>query len=68
MGAVWNVEDNPNQVPDDNFVAALGLGLLWQPTEGLNLRLDYAPPLIDLDDRGDNIQDDGLHFSLNYFF
>ena len=68
MGAVWNVEDNPNQVPDDNFVAALGLGLLWQPAEGLNLRLDYAPPLIDLDDRGDNIQDDGLHFSLNYFF
>ncbi|MDJ0535255.1 MAG: ShlB/FhaC/HecB family hemolysin secretion/activation protein [Xenococcaceae cyanobacterium MO_207.B15] len=68
MGAVWNVENNPNQVPDDNFVAALGLGLLWQPVEGLNLRLDYAPPLIDLDDRGDNVQDDGLHFSVNYSF
>ena len=68
MGAVWNVENNPNQVPDDDFIAALGLGLLWQPTEGLNLRLDYAPPLVDLDDAGDNIQDDGLHFSVNYSF
>ncbi|MGK7893692.1 MAG: ShlB/FhaC/HecB family hemolysin secretion/activation protein [Xenococcus sp. (in: cyanobacteria)] len=68
MGVVWNKDDNPNQVPDDNVIAALGLGLLWQPIEGLNLRLDYAPPLIDLDDRGDNIQDDGLHFSANYSF
>ena len=68
MGVVWNVDNNPNKVPDDNFVVALGLGLLWQPVNGLNLRIDYAPPLIDLDDRGDNIQDDGLHFSINYLF
>lgn len=66
MGAVWNVENNPNKVPRDNFIAAFGLGLLWQPTESLNLRLDYAPPLIDLGDRGDNIQDDGLHFNVNF--
>ena len=68
LGAVWNVANNPNQVPDQNFIAALGLGLLWQPVEGLNLRVDYAPPLIDLDDRGNNVQDDGLHFSVNYSF
>ncbi len=69
MGAVWNVENNPNKVPNKNFLAALGLGLLWQPAEGLNLRLDYAPPLIDLEDETEyNIQDDGLHFSVNYSF
>ncbi|MDJ0632711.1 MAG: ShlB/FhaC/HecB family hemolysin secretion/activation protein [Xenococcaceae cyanobacterium MO_188.B29] len=68
MGAVWNVENNPNEVPDDNFIAALGLGLLWQPAEGLNLRLDYAPPLIDIDRNSDNVQNDGLHFSLGYSF
>lgn len=68
LGVVWNQDDNPNKVPDQNFIAALGLGLLWQPIEGLNFRLDYAPPLIDLDDRGDDIQDDGLHFSANYSF
>jgi hemolysin activation/secretion protein len=68
MGAVWNVTDNPNQLPEGDFIAALGLGLLWQPAEGLNFRLDYAPPLIDLDDRGNDIQDDGLYFSVNYSF
>ena len=66
MGSVWNVGDNPNPQFSQRFVAALGLGLLWQPIKGLNMRLDYAPPLIDLDDRGDNVQDDGLNFSVNF--
>jgi hemolysin activation/secretion protein len=68
MGSVWNVDDNPNPIPEQKFIAALGLGFLFQPIPGLNLRLDYAPPLINLDDRGDNIQDNGLHFSTNYNF
>ena len=69
MGAVWNKDNNPNTVPEDNFIAALGLGLLWEPVQGLNLRLDYAPPLIDLEnDNGYDIQDDGLHFSASYSF
>jgi len=66
MGTVWNNGDNPNQLPDQNFLAAFGLGAIWQPIEDLNLRIDYAPPLVDLGDRGDNIQDDGFHFSLSY--
>lgn len=68
MGTVWNDNDNPNSQPDQTFIAALGLGFIWQPIEGLNLRIDYAPPLIDLDDRGNNIQDDGLYFNLKYNF
>ena len=66
MGTVWNVDDNPNPLPDQNFIAALGLGLLLKPVNGLSIRLDYAPPLIDLDDRGDNAQDDGFFFSVQY--
>ena len=66
MGTVWNDGDNPNDLTNQNFIAALGLGVIWQPFEDLNLRVDYAPPLVDLDDRGDNIQDNGLHFSLSY--
>ncbi|MCS6941437.1 MAG: BamA/TamA family outer membrane protein [Geminocystis sp.] len=68
MGSVWNVRGNPNILPDQRFIAALGLGMIWQPTRNLNLRLDIAPPLIDLKDRGNNIQDDGFHFSVNYSF
>lgn len=68
LGYVWNVSDNPNPEFSQRFLAGLGLGLLWQPIKGLNMRLDYAPPLIDLDDRGNNVQDDGFYFSVNYQF
>ena len=68
MGSVWNVGDNPNPEFSQRFITALGLGLLWQPIEGLNIRLDYAPPLIDLDDRGNNVQDDGFYFSVRADF
>ena len=68
MGSVWNVGGNPNPEPNQQFIAALGLGLIWQPVEGLNIRLDYAPPLIDLDDRGNNVQDDGFYFNVKYDF
>ncbi|MCC0177137.1 ShlB/FhaC/HecB family hemolysin secretion/activation protein [Waterburya agarophytonicola K14] len=68
LGTVWNQGDNPNPLPDQTFIAALGVGFIWEPINGLNLRLNYAPPLVSLDDKGDNIQDDGLHFSLDYGF
>jgi hemolysin activation/secretion protein len=68
MGSVWNVRGNPNFSADQRFIAALGLGFIWQPIENLNMRIDYAPPLINLIDRGNNIQDDGLYFNLKYNF
>lgn len=68
LGAVWNVSDNPNNdfLPQQRFLAGAGLGLLWEPLPRLNVRLDYTPLFINLSDRGDNIQDDGFYFSVNY--
>ncbi|WP_245915912.1 ShlB/FhaC/HecB family hemolysin secretion/activation protein [Merismopedia glauca] len=66
LGYVWNQSDNPNILQDQKFLAGLGLGVMWEPIPNLNLRLDYGLPLVNLSDRGDNIQDDGLYFSLNY--
>ncbi|AUC61578.1 hypothetical protein AA637_10685 [Cyanobacterium sp. HL-69] len=68
MGAVWNVSSNPNFLPSQNFLASLGMGLIWQPKQNIYFRLDYAPPLINLGDRTDNIQDDGIHFNMRYNF
>lgn len=65
-GVIWNVSNNPNQLQKQQFLAALGLGVLWQPLPSLNMRLDYGLPLIDLDDRGENAQDNGFYFSLGY--
>ena len=68
VGAVWNHPDNPNDQPDQTFLASLGLGLLWEPIPNLNIRLDYGIPFVDLDDRRENAQDEGFHFSVGYQF
>ncbi len=66
LGYVWNVENNPNILQKQKFLAGLGVGLSWQMNPGLDLRLDYALPLTDLEDRGTNAQDDGFYFRVSY--
>ncbi|MBI4784543.1 MAG: BamA/TamA family outer membrane protein [Oscillatoriophycideae cyanobacterium NC_groundwater_1537_Pr4_S-0.65um_50_18] len=66
LGAVWNAANNPNRLPNQTFLAGIGVGLLWEPLPNLNIRTDFALPLIDLSDRGDNLQDDGIYFSVNW--
>ena len=66
IGAVWNNSGNPNTLPDQTFLASLGVGALWEPVPNVNIRLDAALPLVDLDDRGENAQDLGFYFSVIY--
>ncbi len=66
LGTVWNTGNNPNLLPDQTLIAAFGLGLIWQPLPGFNIRIDYAPPLIELGDRARNVQDNGFYFGVNY--
>jgi hemolysin activation/secretion protein len=66
LGSVWNVSDDPNILPNQTFLAGTGLGLLWEALPGLNLQVEYALPLIQLEDRSDNLQDDSIYFSVNY--
>ncbi len=66
LGLVWNRFDNPNSLPEQTFLASFGLGLSWQPFPGVDMRFDYALPLVDLDDRGNNAQDSGFSFSINF--
>ena len=68
LGYVWNEGDNPNELPDQQFLIGAGMGLMWEPLEKFQIRLDYGLPIVDLDDRGDDIQDDGLYFSTKYVF
>ena len=65
MGYVWN---NNQFQAEQRFLIGVGLGLLWQPVTGMTLRLDYAPPLIYLNGRGNDLQDNGFYFSVNYNF
>ncbi|MBE9033069.1 BamA/TamA family outer membrane protein, partial [filamentous cyanobacterium LEGE 11480] len=67
-GFVWNNGSNPNPLPHQTNLVSAGLGLIFTPTKNLQARLDYGVPLVNLADRGNNIQDSGLHFRLNYRF
>jgi hemolysin activation/secretion protein len=66
VGTVWNHHENPNRLFGRTFLVGVGMGLLWEPLSGLNLRLDYGVPLVELQDRGNNIQVDGFYFSITY--
>lgn len=65
-GAIWNNGDNPNQLGDENFLVGAGVGLLYELVDGANMRLDYAVPLVGISDEGDNAQDEGFYFTVNY--
>ena len=62
LGQVWNKRGDI----DDSFLASAGLGLLWQPSQNLNIRVDYGIPFVDIETPSDSLQDNGLHFSLTY--
>jgi hemolysin activation/secretion protein len=68
FGKVWNASGNPNLQPEQRFLAGAGLGILWQPYTGLNIRLDYGAPFLRLRDRGNDVQDYGFYFSVGYQF
>ncbi len=65
-GRVWNAPNNPNKLPNQRFLAGVGLGVIWEPIPRLNLRVDYAFPLVRISDRGDNLQDKGIYFNIIY--
>jgi hemolysin activation/secretion protein len=65
IGTVWN---SKNDIKEQTFLASTGLGLIWQPLPSFLVKLDYAVPLVNLTDRGNNAQDQGLNFSIGYNF
>jgi hemolysin activation/secretion protein len=68
LGTVWNNSRNLNLLPSQNFLAGGGFGVLYEPVKRLNLRLDYALPFVNLSDRGSNLQESSLYFSVGYQF
>ena len=61
-GGGWNI-DAPD--PEKDLIYAVGAGLRWQPNRRLDLRLDFAPPLVDVPEpEDDDLQDLALYFEL----
>lgn len=66
LGTVWNNRGNLDV--SQGFLAGGGIGFLWQPINGLNIRLDYAVPFVKLRDRGEDAQDKAFYFSVTALF
>lgn len=66
-GRAWD-EDIPSQDDESVSVYSAGIGFLWQPMPALNMELYWGEALEDdvKSDKGDDLQDDGIHFSLAY--
>jgi hemolysin activation/secretion protein len=55
---------NERSTPDLENFASVGLGLRWQPDPRLRAEVFYGHALDDVPNEGDDIQDDGVHFTL----
>ena len=67
-GVVWNNDSSNRPLPEEQFLAGVGLGIIWEPIPKLSLRLDYGYPLIKIQDKGTNAQDEGFYFNVRYQF
>jgi hemolysin activation/secretion protein len=65
IGGGWNNEKSDSD-SDLSTLASLGIGLRWSISNNFKMRLDYGVPLINTADEGNSLQDNGLHWSLNY--
>jgi hemolysin activation/secretion protein len=61
FGTVWN---NESEVLPPNTIVSTGLSLRWQLQDYLFVRLDYGIPLVEVENEGDSLQEDGLSFSV----
>lgn len=66
-GQAWD-EEATGQTDEKLDIASAGLGFAWQPIAGVHFNLFWGEALEDdvKSDDGDDLQDDGLHFSLGY--
>lgn len=68
LGAIWNNGNNPTPSSSQNFLAAGGLGVIIEPIKNFVMRIDAALPFVNLQGRGNNLQDAAVYFSSSYQF
>lgn len=62
-GYGWN---NRTPTPSNNFLLGTGIGLRWQATPELFLRTDHGFAIVDVEDSGNSLQENGFYFSITY--
>lgn len=65
FGTGWNADDEETEF---STLIGAGFGLLLQTPERLSAKIDWGIPLINDDDEGISLQEDGIYFQLQYDF
>ena len=65
FGTAWNRSQANRSPIEEDSLASVGLGLLWQQ-EHLSARLDWGIPLVSIDTEKDSWQENGVYFSIFY--
>lgn len=64
VGVGWNNSGFPDPMP--NLIAGAGIGLNFELTERLSLRLDYGIPLVAVRTEDNTWQDNGIYFTVQF--
>ncbi|MGB3534418.1 MAG: ShlB/FhaC/HecB family hemolysin secretion/activation protein [Microcoleaceae cyanobacterium] len=65
-GTVWNQEKMEDIDLDYNTIFSTGLGLRLQIQDNLNAQIEWGIPLIKLETEGESLQENGVHFLIQY--
>jgi len=65
FGTVWNSSDSSRELPT-RTVSSVGLGLRLPVANQFTARIDWGIPLVNLDSRGDSLQEQGIYFAIEY--
>jgi hemolysin activation/secretion protein len=65
FGTGWNHDDRETEF---NTLIGTGFGLLLQTPENFSARVDWGIPLVNHDDGGSSIQENGVYLQLQYNF
>lgn len=61
FGTVWSSDDVEFE---ENTLVSIGAGLRLQVSDFFAARLDWGIPLIDIENEGDSLQEDGVYFAI----
>jgi len=60
LGTGWN----NNDIDSSNTLSSVGVGVRYQLKDYLYATIDWGIPLVNIDNRNDSLQNDGLSFSI----
>ncbi len=63
MGTGWNSEEAN---PDPATLVSAGVGLRWEYSDRINARIEWGIPLVEVESRGESLQEDGIYFSVEF--